>query len=260
MSEFTSRDFAKPDHHEFAKELRQVNPSYSQPFYKLFEDFNTMAAITFQQGVRKMIEGKIDDKLEADYMVVVGRYERERVKHFAHALGVMTSSLEEETHDFLGEVAGRAGVLNHWAGQFFTPWPICKMMSKLTLGDLKEKPEHRLTVSEPAVGGGAMLLAVAADLRAMDFGPWSWWFDAIDIDRRCFNMAYVQLSLCGCPGIVRNGDTLRMEFWDAWLTPTGAMFPHFWPSRGTEDHGPKKDITVPTKKEQKRVARQMELL
>ena len=78
---------------------------------------------------------------------------------------------------------------------------------------------------EPCVGGGAILLAVNEELRERRFQPHHWWFDATDLDQRCFHMAYVQLTLCGAPGVVRWGDTIRMTQRDAWLTLTGALFP-----------------------------------
>ena len=70
-----------------------------------------------------------------------------------------------------------------------------------------------------------MALSVASFLKDRGFHPVNWWLEAIDKDRRMFHAAYIQLSLCGVPGIVRNADTLSLEQWDAELTLAGAMFP-----------------------------------
>jgi hypothetical protein len=227
----TSRDFRRPEHHEFYKTLLAASPSGSQQFYKLFEDFLLMASTALAQGVSKFATGKIDDALEAEYMRTVKAYDRDHAKNFAAAQAILVNGLHEELHDFLGDVYSCSGISNHWAGQFFTPWPICKLMAKLSIPDPKKRHSgsERLTVCEPAVGGGAMLLAVAVELRDAGFQPWNWWFEATDIDLRCFQMAYIQLSLAGAAGVVRHGNSLSLEEWRAWPTLTGAMFPHRWP-------------------------------
>jgi hypothetical protein len=224
----TSRDFRRPKHHEFYKTLLAASPSGSQPFYKLFEDFLLMASTAIAQGVSKFATGKIDDALETEYMRTVKSYDREQAKNFAHAQAILVNGLQDELHDFLGDVYSCSGISNHWAGQFFTPWDVCRCMAKLTAHGTPD-PKHRLTVCEPAVGGGAMLLAVAVELRDAGFQPWNWWFEATDIDLRCFQMAYIQLSLSGAAGVVRHGNSLSLEQWRAWPTLTGAMFPHRWP-------------------------------
>lgn len=240
MSDLTSRDFRRPAHHEFYKLLRDVCPNGSQPFYVLFEDFLTLASTALIQPTHKMLTGAIDDGMEAEYLRTVRKYDKERAKNFSAAIATLILSLETELHDFLGDVYGSTMVADAWAGQFFTPWDICRTMAKLTLdgaappsrgygaGTPSSRP-HRLTVHEPAVGGGAMLLAVAVELRERKFAPWHWWFDATDVDRRCAQMAYIQLTLAGAPGVVRHGNSLSLEQWSAWPTATGAIFPHRYP-------------------------------
>lgn len=70
-----------------------------------------------------------------------------------------------------------------------------------------------------------MVLSASAFLKERGFHPLNYWVEAIDVDAKMFQAAYIQLSLCGVPGIVRNANTLSGEQWDAELTLTGALFP-----------------------------------
>ena len=259
MSAYTSRDFSRPEHLQFVKELEQASPSGSKAFYTLFEDFLTLSWAALAQLVHRMqtmAQGSpLDEKIEAEYMRVVKQYKPEQVKHFAAAMGIMTQSLQSEggVHDFLGEVYGRTGISNKWGGQFFTPWPICQLMAKFTLGD--ELPEHRITIQEPAVGGGAMLLAIAEEMRVRELSARRWWFDATDVDIRCARMAYVQLSTIDAPGIVRHGNTISGDQYAAWLTPAGALFPMRWEKREQPESDP---IAVPSVAAQKEATQLVE--
>jgi hypothetical protein len=228
MGDFTSRDFKRPEHQEFYKLLRDVSPSGAVRFYTLFEDFLTLAHAALYQPVHKLLTGDINAEIEAEYLRVVRKYDKPKVKNFSAALGTLVCSIDTELHDFLGDVYGCTEIMNHWNGQFFTPWPLCMAMAELVIGDSEPDPKHRLTIQEPAVGGGAMLLAVATQLIKRKFTPRSWWFEATDNDLRCAHMAYIQLSLSGCAGIVHHGNSLSLEHWAAWPTMMGALFPHHW--------------------------------
>jgi type I restriction-modification system DNA methylase subunit len=195
----------------------------------LFEDFITLASCAIRQGVSKLLTDKLDPKTEEEYMQAVGNYTPDRAQAFSAAMAVLTNGLEAKTHDFLGSVYSAACINNEWHGQFFTPWTLCQCMAKMAIHDAKPDPKHRFTVGEPAVGGGAMLMAVAEELRRAGFSPRHWYFVGTDIDRRCCQMAYIQLSLVGAAGIVRHGNSLSNEIWGTWLTPMGALFPHVWP-------------------------------
>lgn len=42
---------------------------------------------------------------------------------------------------------------------------------------------------------------------------------AIDIDRRCVHMAYLQLALLHVPAIIIQGNALSLEVFETWYTP-----------------------------------------
>jgi hypothetical protein len=227
MSDFNSRDFARADHLQFYKSLRDVDRSGGRRFGDIFADFLTLAATTFYMGAHKMLTGKIPKEIADQHRETDNRYDKEQGERFARALGILVESLEADLHDFLGQVFSVTNLGSpKGRGQVFTPTNLCEMMAKMTVGEAKPDPKHRFTVLEPAVGGGAMLLAAVKEFKSAGFAPKDWWFDAVDIDLRCFQMSYIQLTLAGAPGVVRHGDFLSGETWLAWPTLTGAMFPH----------------------------------
>jgi len=84
-------------------------------------------------------------------------------------------------------------------GQFFTPWPICLCMAQFLIGDLdidRFLDGPAFTVNEPALGSGAMLLAMRA-VVADKFGRWytrGLHVTGQDIDHLCVTMARIQLA------------------------------------------------------------------
>lgn len=140
---------------------------------------------------------------EQRYVELVGGLRPEALRAIARGFAILQQHFfgEGEFADILGPVymdlAGR------WAkqslGQYFTPWPICRLMASATLAqDIAERLEDGdVSVSDPACGSGAMLLAVrsvvaerfgrAASARVKCFGQ--------DIDRVCVQMARIQLRL-----------------------------------------------------------------
>lgn len=49
-------------------------------------------------------------------------------------------------------------------GQFFTPWSVASMMAKLQFTGLELLTQSFVTISEPACGAGAMMIAAAAEI------------------------------------------------------------------------------------------------
>ena len=110
---------------------------------------------------------------------------------------------------------GRCDLGNDHAGQFFTPYHICEMMAKIIVsGDedlIRQEVKKRGYVSlcDPCIGGGAMMIGGAQALYGLGI---NYQQDAVfigqDIDPTVAMMAYIQLSLLGCPGYVVVGNSL----------------------------------------------------
>ena len=162
------------------------------------------------------------DELEARYIQLVGRAGRERVQRFPEMLGLVGRAMDEhDGRDFLGPImmSDEVNAANSYIGQFFTPWDLCVLMSEMTLADdlFEGKPFAR--IGEPAVGAGAMILAIAQVMRRRGIDVTTRaWFDCTDLSSLAFYMAYIQMSFAGLSGVIRHGNSLTLEQFDAALT------------------------------------------
>lgn len=130
----------------------------------------------------------------------------------ARLFAVIVEALEyNPEQDFLGKMYMNLELGNHWKGQFFTPYNVCKMMSEMTIGNVSAEIERRgyVSICDPACGAGATLIAAANTLRRQreDFQHHVL-FAGQDVDRVVALMCYIQLSLLGCAGYICVGNTL----------------------------------------------------
>lgn len=116
--------------------------------------------------------------------------------------------------DILGTLFMKLDINSVSNGEFFTPWPIAEMMALMTfnrddfLNLVKERGE--VSVCDPAVGSGVMLLAfgkVVHDALGRDGTNWLRLY-GMDIDSRCVNMCRIQLRMNGLDGFGRMASVL----------------------------------------------------
>ena len=157
----------------------------------------------------------------------------------AQMLGIITMALEEnQDQDFLGKLYMNLNLGSHWHGQFFTPYQVCQMMAGINFnGEVQGvqaeiKKKGYISVHDPCVGAGAMLIASANTMKKLNINyQTNAVFVGQDIDRIVAMMAYIQLSLIGCPGYIIVGDSLTnplaghvlfpqcKEGQEIWITP-----------------------------------------
>jgi len=214
--------FSRKQHYEFSKLLEQAG-GYSMGLWDMYMAFIECSYCSLRQAVNVYQTGDRLPELEERYRRTLAR--AKHPEKLPQAFAIMVEALEQEQYDFLGAVAGELELLNNWAGQFFTPPSLCDMMSKMTMYNEKPDPRHRLTIQEPAVGGGAMVIAVSKELKQNGFQPWHYWVDATDLDAKMFWVSYIQFTLLGIPAVVRNGNTLSMEIRESAVTLLGAIYP-----------------------------------
>ncbi|WP_295792091.1 N-6 DNA methylase [Mucilaginibacter sp.] len=128
--------------------------------------------------------------------------------------------LSEGFSDPLGELYMQA-ISNGHNGQYFTPEPICGMISAMTIG---EGIENRETICDPACGSGRMLLAAAKQNRHSKFY-------GADLDNTCCKMALVNMLLNSLKGEVAHMNTLSNEFYTGYSVNTtivdGYQMPYY---------------------------------
>lgn len=213
------KDFMMDYKTEFLKCLGSINQGKRD--YEIFQDFLSVSAIAYANvGIK-------DENLEKQYFKIIEQYKIP--EKLAELLYITTLALEAKTHDFLGEVYTQGNFGCKSSGQFFTPYYISQLMAEITL-DIEEcrakiKKENFISFSEPCCGAGGMIIACCETLLKHGINPQQeMWFQAIDIDKNCVNMTYIQTSLLGLAGEVIHGDTLCNEYWQKYITPI-VLFP-----------------------------------
>ena len=215
-------------HKEFETLIRSI--SHSRQSWQAFSDFVEISAISlFQPFNRK-------EEREKRYLEIVGRYDREEVQTFCRLLAITVAALEESKCDFLGEMFMRLELGSHFSGQFFTPFQVCQMMGSMILADKDVELEKNgfITVMEPCVGAGAMVIGLAQAMMEKGINyQRCLHVTAVDISPTAAQMAYMQLSLLHIPAIVYIGDSLTMEMRESFVTPAHIM--GFWGQRLKEN-------------------------
>ena len=153
------------------------------------------------------------EEREQDYMQRSRNYSTHELERLAEMLAETVKALEANPdQDFLGELFMRLGLSNERSGQFFTPYHICHFMAEICYGDDQEKKIEDtgwVSVNEPTCGSGAMLIAYANVCRKHKLNyQTDVLFVGQDIDPIVACMCYLQISLLGCSGYVKIGDSL----------------------------------------------------
>src|SRR5206468_2986523 len=152
--------------------------------------------------------------------------------------------------DVLGKTFMELELANKDAGQFFTPYSLCQAMARMSVDDgIKSAIEQRgfVTVSDPACGGAATLIAFCEAVREAGLNPQTQvHVTAQDVDIRCVHMAYVQLSLLNIPAVVVCGNSLTLEERSRWYTPAHILGGWNWRLRaGRTDAKPDEPTPAP---------------
>lgn len=191
---------------------------------EIFHEFVEIFAITLRQSALRL-RGLFDRGLESRYLMLVSRLPVDLVRgRLPELLGRLQLELHDRPRDILGPVFMALGT-NARAGQFFTPDALSGAMATAVLPSKDEILHHivarrrPIRISDPAVGGGSMPLAVHRELLSRGV-PTAWIVDdVVDVDLHCFHLAYVQMALAGCAARVRHGDSLTLLDHAAWSTP-----------------------------------------
>jgi len=205
------------DKKDFIKLLDEVGYQFNTR--DKFYNFCEISAFT----LRMPFGGITQDELN-NYKRVYGRYTKDQILCFGKMLGILINSLEAGYHDFLGKVFMNLDMGNEYAGQFFTPDCVCRMMAEINLHDIEPLLEHKdfITVNEPCCGAGAMIIAIADCLKAKGINYSNRvYVIAQDIDYLSCCMSFIQFSLCGVAATVINCDSLwpQEKTWHSWQTP-----------------------------------------
>lgn len=192
---------------EFQKMFARLCNTHSS--WQAWSDFVEMAAIAISNSCE--IRENIRQEREARYLTIIGQYAKGEQMVFTELMRILCESLERDAEqDFLGEMFMALELGNHWKGQFFTPYNLCKAMASITTSNAPRLLEEKewIAINDPACGAGATLIGARNALDIAGIASTKVFFVGQDIDRTAALMCYVQLSLLGCAGYVVVADTL----------------------------------------------------
>ena len=155
-----------------------------------------------------------DDK---QYLDVMSRYRNEGEKgrreadHFAAAFGLLMKKMAETNGEVLGEIYETWELQNKYSGQYFTPWPVCEMMARMT-----GAPAAGQSISDPCCGSGRMLIATCKLTPARDLDTIT--FVGQDVDETCVMMCALNFTFFNLNGYVYLGNSLGNEVRRAFQT------------------------------------------
>lgn len=144
---------------------------------------------------------------EEEYLKIVKTLKKEALDCTVKVYSILFKALYYDfcIQDILGEVYMRIGSLSksrHF-GQFFTPFHVCGLMAEINMGDVKnliaeaKEKGKKITVNDPCVGSGAMLIACKrvilekVGISGLDYFE----FYGTDIDGTCINICKIQMIL-----------------------------------------------------------------
>ncbi len=138
------------------------------------------------------------------YRECLDRYSREEGEEFGRLFGLYVEAVEHEPfRDILGQIFMRLDIKSVAAGQFFTSFQIAVMMARMQFNrqDFERLVAEKghVSVCDPAVGSGVMLLAFAHVVNE-ELGRWGTGklrLYGTDIDQRCVWMCRIQLRMNG---------------------------------------------------------------
>ena len=199
---------------DIVKMLQEMSGKYST--YEIFTDWIRCMALSIEQSTH-FIRDQEWHRRERDYINTMNKYSYDERMKLAELTGLLIETLEEGPDDILGDVYMKADMGSKAAGQFFTPFHLSELSARVGLigmiDEYKAGKLDRITISEPACGGGAMILAAAKVLYESGINyQTAMEVVAQDIDWKGVHMCYVQLSLLGISAICVQGSTLEEPY------------------------------------------------
>lgn len=144
----------RDDHQKnFLKIFNGLTGKHSR--WEIWEDFVTLTAIEISNSTDK-VNATERTKM---YQTIISKYSAKERDGMAEMLAEVVMGMEQNPdQDFLGSLYMMCELGHDHAGQFFTPYDVCRCMAEITF-DPKLHPDMEgfISVSDPACGAGAGL-------------------------------------------------------------------------------------------------------
>ena len=202
--------------------------------HEIFTDFFEISTICIRLATLKL--GLVTKEETEGLKDLTDRFEHIRAGYteeeykkldsiFTDLVKIMDNNVQTKGYvDIISQLYHELGQHSASMGQFFTPTSVAHLTGcMVTPGEklLKEYEEHgRIKLCDPACGAGALLIRAVDNavklgipLEAIDvYGQ--------DLSKDSCNMAYVQLSIYGINAKITQQNTLTLEKFDEFVTPT----------------------------------------
>ena len=211
---------------QYEKEIIKTMKSFQRfGLYDVFADFVEWGTLSIRQAIELNHREEIEEKIRR----FMQKYTPEEAERMGEMFGMLIMAMQDycqqgEYADILSRIFLELEINSKDTGQFFTPGSVAKLTAEMTFnkeeaGEIIGRDGH-ITLNEPAVGGGVMVLAFAEAMRAAGFDPTRQLvIYAGDIDMRCACMSYLHFSLYGFPAVMDYGNTLTLDHWQRWYSP-----------------------------------------
>ena len=205
----------KPEYRELVKMFNELTGSRST--WQVFNDCIEMFALSIQNIFTL---GKKHIENEEEYKRISSQYSTNEIQTIVRIFAKITDMAEEKPfRDLLGDLYMQLNMGSDALGQFFTPYSVSQFMAQcsMSIDEIRSKIEQDgyVTISEPAVGGGANISAFCEYMLKNDINYQNRCVIVCqDLSRLTAMMCYVVLSLLGCSAVIKVGDTLCEPFTD----------------------------------------------
>lgn len=179
--------------------------------WQVFNDCIEMFALSIQNT---FCFGQTFEKNENRYKDITKNYSESEIETIVKIFAEITNALEANPfQDFLGDLYMQLDMGSSALGQFFTPYTVSYAMTVSSFDEKNAKAELSqkgyISVLEPAVGGGANVIAFCEVLKNHDINYQTQCVIVCqELSKLTALMCYTALSLIGCAAVVKIGDSL----------------------------------------------------
>lgn len=197
---------------QIIKAIQSMAGKYS--VYEIFADWVKLQALAYSNQVQ------YTQNRENEYIETIKKYEEQEQTRLFEMTAWLVEWADEEMFDMLGYIYMHLELGSKKAGQFFTPYHLCRLMAKMQAQDFDGTV---IDVNEPTCGAGGNIIALAEAIKDRGYN-YQQLLRVVcqDIDIKAVYMTYVQLTLYGIPAIVYQTDTLRDP--NGYESGTGKMY------------------------------------
>lgn len=177
----------------------------------MFNDCIEMFALSIQNT---FCFGQTFEKNENRYKDITKNYSESEIETIVKIFAEITNALEANPfQDFLGDLYMQLDMGSSALGQFFTPYTVSYAMTVSSFDEKNARAELSqkgyISVLEPAVGGGANVIAFCEVLKNHDINYQTQCVIVCqELSKLTALMCYTALSLIGCAAVVKIGDSL----------------------------------------------------